>query len=221
MPSTKEESIRIFLADDHALFRKGLINLIHQLDARFEVAQEAANGQELMKLLGKQPHPDLVILDVSMPVMDGHQTTVHIKEQNPDLKVLALTMLDDESNLIRLLKAGVDGYLNKDIEPEGLRTAILSIINQGTYYTEEVAGKLVGALRHPGASQSLQEEINAQELKFIKLCCSDDTYQMIADKMCLSIKTIDGYRGRLFEKLGVKSRVGLVLYALKNDLVQL
>lgn len=212
--------IKIYVADDHALFRKGLINLIHQTDARFKVEAEAVNGKELLDLLEKKGLPDLVVLDVSMPVMDGHETTRAIREKYPELKVLALTMLDDEQNLIRLLKAGVNAYLNKDVEPDDLRQALLMVVEKGSYYTDTVAGRLVGILRQDGARQE-QPELTEQERKFIALSCSDDTYQMIADKMCLSIKTIDGYRARLFEKLGVKSRVGLVLYAIKNKIISL
>lgn len=219
--SQSSDYINIAVVDDHNLFRKGLINLIQQVDPAFKVIAEAQNGREFLDQLQADNLPDIVIMDVSMPVLDGYKTTALLKEKYSNIGILALTMMDDEITLIRLLKAGVNGYLNKDIEPDELKTALFSIAENGYYYTEYVAGKLVNIIRNPFHNNETYTDLSEQELKFIELSCSEHTYKMIADKMCLSIKTIDGYRGKLFEKLQVKSRVGLVLYALKNNLISL
>ncbi len=217
----QQENITLTVVDDHQLFRKGLINLIEQVDSRFKVIAECSNGKELMDQLAGGTVPEIVVMDVNMPIMDGFKTTEAIKEHHPDVAVLALTMLNDENTLIRLLRAGVNGFLNKDIEPDELQKAIAEIHSKGDYYTEYVAGKLVSILRQPKATSRSISELNEQELRFIRLCCSELTYQAIADEMCLSVKTIDGYRSKIFEKLDVKSRVGMVIFAIKNNLVSI
>lgn len=216
---TSTNQISITVVDDHSLFRKGIINLIHQIDDKFKVINEASHGKEFLSQIKNDEIPDVVIMDVSMPIMDGFQTTKALRELNKKIGILALTMKDDETSLIRLLKAGVNGYLNKDVDPDQLKEALHSIASTGYYYTEEVAGKLVNVITHPELGTNEGVELTEQEMRFIELACSEHTYKMIADMMCLSIKTVDGYRARLFEKLNVKSRVGLVMYAYKHNLV--
>lgn len=216
---TSTNQISITVVDDHSLFRKGIINLIHQIDDKFKVINEASHGKEFLSQIKNDEIPDIVIMDVSMPIMDGFQTTKALRELNKKIGILALTMKDDETSLIRLLKAGVNGYLNKDVDPDQLKEALHSIASTGYYYTEEVAGKLVNVITHPELGTNEGVELTEQEMRFIELACSEHTYKMIADMMCLSIKTVDGYRARLFEKLNVKSRVGLVMYAYKHNLV--
>ncbi|MFZ6051511.1 response regulator [Halocola ammonii] len=219
MSEPENKVVKIAVVDDHQLFRKGLRNLVESVDANFKVISEAGNGKEFLASLSENSLPDIVILDVDMPVMDGVKTTIKIREFGYKFKVLALTMKNDESTIIRMLKAGANGYLSKDVEPSELHEALLSVITNGNYFNNELASKLVEILQKPEKSIMPQHELSEQELRFIDLACSEDTYQQIADKMCLSIKTIDGYRARVFEKLGVKSRVGLVMYALSNNLV--
>ncbi|WP_417610271.1 response regulator [Owenweeksia hongkongensis] len=218
---TLTNPLSITVVDDHSLFRKGLINLIHQIDSRFKVMHEASHGKEFLAQINDGQVPDVVIMDVSMPIMDGFQTTKALRDINKDIGILALTMKDDETSLIRLLRAGVNGYLNKDVNPDELKEALHSIADTGYYYTEDVAGKLVHVITHPELSTNEGVALTDQEMRFIELACSEHTYKMIADIMCLSVKTVDGYRAKLFDKLDVKSRVGLVMYALKHNLVAL
>ena len=212
-------SLNIAVVDDHNLFRKGLINLIQTIDPDFKVVLEASNGQELLNNLNPNNLPSLVILDLDMPVMDGHDTTIELKKKYPNLSIIMLTMKNDEKSLIRMLKAGVNGYLNKDVEPDELKSAIHAVMHNGYHYTDSLTGILIKAVTEN--QQSEANSLNEQEIRFLDLACSEMTYKEIADKMCLSEKTIDGYRARLFEKLQVKSRVGLVLYAIKNQLIKL
>jgi DNA-binding NarL/FixJ family response regulator len=220
MSDLEEKIISVAVVDDHQLFRKGLRNLIENVDSRFNVISEACNGKEFLQELSATKHlPDIVILDVNMPVMDGISTTAKIRENGYDMKILALTMKDDESTIIRMLKCGANGYLNKDVEPEELREALISLMETGNYFSNELAERLVEAIKKPQAQRKPHHDLSTQELRFIELACSEDTYQQIADKMFLSIKTIDGYRAKVFEKLGVKSRVGLVMFALNKNIV--
>lgn len=215
------EEIQIAVVDDHQLFREGLIGLIEQLDPRFKVILEANNGQVLIDQLEKGLAPDLILLDLNMPILDGLATVKHLQEHDLKQKCLVLTMRDDELTLIQLLKAGAKGFLNKDVESEELKKAILSVHYEGVYHSEFIAGVLVNSLQQASDKIITKSQLNEQELRFIELACSEYTYKEIADIMCLSSKTIDGYRGRLFEKLNLKSRVGLVLYAIQNKIISM
>jgi DNA-binding NarL/FixJ family response regulator len=159
-----------------------------------------------------------------MKQMDGFETATWLKEHHPDIKVLALSMYENENAVIGMLRLGVRGYVLKDIRKQELEQALSSLTSKGYYYTELVTGKLIHALNSlheekPGSPLKELVSLNQRETEFLKLACSELTYKDIADKMCLSIHTIDGYRNALFEKLNVKSRVGLVMYAIKNKIV--
>ena len=219
--------IHIAVVDDHKLFRAGLINLVRSLGDEFHIQLEANNGQELLDSLkaieadSSQSLPDLIILDVDMPIMDGFETAERMRELFPGVKILVLTMLQDEATLIRMLRLGIKGYLSKDVEPEELKNALLEIYNKGFHYTDAFTGRLIAVLQGDGQNSESASQLNERELTFLEYCCSELTYKEIADKMFLSPKTIDGYRAALFEKLEAKSRVGLVLYAIKNGIVVL
>lgn len=212
--------LNIAVADDHNLFRRGLIQLIESLDPNFNIALEAANGLELQAGLVNTTDIDIAIVDINMPKMDGFKTAEMLQEKYPDIKVLILTMNEDELSLIKMLKLGVRGYVSKDIEPAEIKLALNDLVDKGYYYNDELTKHLINAVKFPEANKQNSSSLNTQELKFIQLACSEDTYTKIADTMCLSPKTIDGYRASVFEKLNVKSRVGLVMHAIKNGLVE-
>lgn len=216
---SSESIIKISVVDDHSLFRKGVVKLIEQVNPRFKVISEASHGQEFLAQLESKLQPNVVVLDLDMPRMDGLETTKILKEKYPEMGILMLTMKDDEESLIKLLKEGVNGYLNKDVDPQELERALISVVENGYHYTDIMTSKLVNALQKPNSGE--KPKLNKQEVRFIKLACSELTYKEIAFEMCLSEKTIDGYRARLFEKLEVKSRVGIVLYAVKNQLISI
>lgn len=213
------EKVSIAVVDDHKLFRSGLINLIHSLDLNVVVSMEANNGKELLESLKPGAHPDIVLLDANMPVLNGYDTASILQKKHPDVKVLVVTMNNDEQSVIKMLKLGARGYIGKDVEPEELKQALIQLIEKGYYYTDQLTGQLIQALQIPHKTSSDKDNLSEQELTFIRLACSEDTYSQIADKMFLSPKTIDGYRASVFEKLNIKSRVGLVLYAIKAGLV--
>jgi two-component system, NarL family, invasion response regulator UvrY len=204
---------KVVLVDDHTLFRKGISGLINDF-SNFEVVWEAGNGKEFTKILKENQMPDIVLLDITMPEMDGYQTSLWIKKNHPDLKFVILSMCDNEAEIIKMLKAGARGYVLKDANPEFLEAALEEVMNKGFYYSEWLSGTIISSLR--GNDGKKENEINDKENEFLRLACSELTYKEIADKMNLSVRTIDGYRDSLFEKLNIKSRVGLVLFAIKN-----
>ena len=212
----------IVLTDDHTLLRNGLASLVTSLG--HTVLFEADNGKHFIERLNPNALPDLVLLDINMPEMDGYETAQWIKTNHPEINILALSMYDNETSIIRMLKCGAKGYILKDSEPAELKAAIEAIMNKGFYYSDLVSGKLMHAINkmddESGDLKGLVP-LNDRETEFLKLACSEFTYKEIADKMFLSPRTIDGYRDTLFEKLHLKTRVGLVMYAIKNGIVNI
>lgn len=214
--------VKIALADDHILLRSGLAGLVTNLG--YTVLLECNNGKDLADKLDKNNLPDLVLMDINMPEMDGYETTAWLKANYPLVQVLALSMYDDENAIIRMLRCGARGYIMKDSDPLELKQAIDDVVTKGVHYSELVTGKLLHSIYNTnGTSGNSQQllELNDREIEFLKLASTEMTYREIADQMHLSPRTIDGYRDNLFEKLNIKNRVGLVLYAIKNGIVQL
>lgn len=213
------------LVDDHTLFRKGLISLIEMVGKEYTILFEAFNGIDLQKKLDPQQVPDIVLMDINMPGMDGFASVQWLADNFPPIKILVVSMVEKEETIVRMLKMGVKGYLSKDVEPRELGEALHAILNKGYYYTDFITGKLVHALKNEKdddhSSRGYLNLMSQQEKIFLQHACSELTYNQIAAKMFLSPKTIDGYRNSLFEKLQVKSRVGLALFAVKHGLVQL
>lgn len=215
-------TVNLALVDDHKLFRKGLISLIELVNTKYHILFEADNGVDLQQKIDAKNLPNIILMDVSMPKMDGFASVEWLKEKYPTVKVLVVSMVEKEETIVKMLKLGVKGYLCKDVEPKELGEALEAVNNKGYYYTDFITGKLVHSLQNGNVEKQKELEINPinnQEKQFLELACSELTYAEIADKMCLSPKTIDGYRNSLFEKLKVKSRVGLVLFAIKNRMV--
>lgn len=215
--------VKVGVVDDHKLFRRGIASLINSF-TEYRVVLEAGNGEEMIAQLVQNNQPDLLLLDIKMPVMDGFSTIEYLSRNKPSIKVLILSMFDDEQSVIRMIGLGAKGYLLKDSEPIELKNALDSVVDKGYFYSEFVTGNLVHSLHHkgPAEKQGLHPLLlNDRETEFLKLICQELTYKEIADIMCLSTRTIDGYRDSLFQKLSVKNRVGLVLYALRTGLVRI
>ncbi len=208
------------LADDHVLLREALGNLINSFD-ELEVVSVAGNGEELMEIFKSGQVPDVVLLDLNMPKMDGFETAAWIQKMHPSVKILILTMYDSEIALIRLLQSGVKGFLKKDIHPTDLKHALISVAENGYYYSHNTTGKLASLFQRNHNNQSSIEKaiLTPLEIDFLKLASTELTYKEIADQMKITPRVIDSYRDALFEKLDVKSRVGLALYAVKNGIV--
>lgn len=217
-------SIKVGMVEDHVLFRNSLSTTLNTFD-NCEVVLEASNGQEMIQKFSNSNTeiPDIILLDLNMPIMDGFETANWLKKHYPNVSILMLTMYDSELTLIRLLQAGVKGFIKKDIEIAELKFAIAALQSSGYYYSNSTTGRLANLFR--GSARDLSRFQNAildsQQLEFLKLACSDLTYKEIAQKMGLSPRSIDGIRDQLFVKLDVKSRVGLAIVAIKNGLINL
>lgn len=215
------EKKKVALADDHVLLRNGLAGLVANLG--YTVLFECSNGKELVEKIDKSNLPDIVLMDINMPEMDGYETALWLKNNYPQVSVLALSMYDDESAIIRMLKNGAKGYITKDADPLELRRAIDDVLTRGVHYSDMVTGKLLHSiyqLDEPDAGTRQLVNLNEREIEFLKLASTEMTYKEIAGNMHLSPRTIDGYRDNLFEKLDIRSRVGLVLFAIRHGIVQ-
>ncbi|KAF2338300.1 response regulator transcription factor [Flavobacterium tistrianum] len=207
---------KLIIVDDHLLFSQSLELLIKSF-GDYEVTERFENGKVFIDFLeeNNSNETDLVLLDVNMPVLDGLSTMQWLKDNRPNLKVIALSVNDDEEIIIKMITNGAKGYLLKDTSPEIFKEAIECVIEKGFYFTELVSGMLINKVNSENKKICLKEK----EIVFIKHACTEMTYKEIASEMCLSPKTIDGYRESLFDKLEIKTRIGLVLYAIKHKIV--
>ncbi len=211
-------SLKIAIVDDHNLVRKGIANLL--TSRGYDVVAECTNGHEILDVVDEK-HVDVVFMDLQMPVMNGWEATKALTKKNPEVKVIALSMFDDDVSILKMIRAGARGYLLKDAEPDELVRAINDIVKFGYHTSEYVSGRLVkSAFDGRGVENEIVESLSKRELEFLKWACSELTYRAIADKMFVSPRTVDGYRDELFRKLDVKSRVGLVLFAIRHKLIE-
>lgn len=216
---TGDNKIQVGVADDHTLLRNALARLISSFD-NYTVLFEAGNGKEVKDKISKHIVPDIILLDVNMPDTDGYETAKWIYKNYPQIKILALSMFTDESIIIRMLRLGAKGYILKNAEPDELRLALDSVMQKDFYLSEFISGKVISGLHK---DIDLPEEpvvLNDKEKEFLQWACSEMTYKDIAMKMFVSPRTVDDYRNSLFEKLKVKSRIGLVLYAIRHGMVE-
>lgn len=210
--------ITVGIVDDHKMFSAALEKMI-SINSKYNVITNSCNGEDFLNTIENEKLiPDVVLMDVNMPVKNGIETTEYLKNHFPKIKVIALTMEDNEQTIISMLKAGAKGYLLKDMSPKILFEAIETVYEKGTFYTDLMAQSLLKIRTEENFVKDCTEDLKEREREFIKLACSEMTYKEIAEMMFLSPKTIDGYRDSVFAKLDVKSRVGLVLFALKNKL---
>lgn len=206
----------IIIVDDHILFAQSLQRLVNSFQ-EYEVIAIHKNGKEFVDYVeSNKIKPDLLLLDVRMPVMDGLEVMSWLQEKYPDQKVLALTMEHDEKIIIKMFNRGCRGYLLKDIEPNEFLFALNEVSSNGYYFNVEATEAL-----NNKENKINQDHLTKRELEFLSLACTEMTYKEIAEQMNLSPKTVDGYRESLFGKLEVKNRVGLVRYAVKNDILRL
>lgn len=210
----------VAIVDDHTLIRTGLAELINSFDD-YEVLFHAGNYEELVENISEDKIPDIILLDVNMPGKNGYETSLWLKNNCPEIKVCALSMNDNEISIIRMLKNGVRGYLLKACASNELKLAMDSIIHKGYHYSELLTGHLLHSIQHQRPENTGESELTEREITFLKYACTEMSYKQIADKMFLSSRTIEGYGTRLCEKLNVTSRIGLVLYAIKNNIVTL
>ena len=213
----------VSIVDDHAMVRKGLASLIN-LFPNYKVLFDAGDGKEFIKLLKPLHIPDIVLLDISMPGMDGYMTAEWLRVNYPEIRVLALSTMDSDTAIIKMIKLGAKGYILKDAHPSELKLAFDEVFSRGYFYNEMVSRKVlqsVNLLVNENSDINAFMKLTDREHQFIKLACSEKSYQEIATEMFVSERTVDGYRDALFKKLNVGTRVGLVIYAIKNGLVKI
>lgn len=212
---------RIALVDDHVMLRNGLAALLEE--AGYAVLFQAKNGKEFVELSARHPQPDVVLMDINMPLMDGFETTLWLRQTHPDVRVLVLSMRDDEASIIRMLRNGARGYILKDSDPDELGKAIDAVHEKGFYHSETVSGKIINAINHldehPPDEPGLPH-LSEKETEFLHWACTDYSYKEIAERMGVSPRTVDNYRDSLQEKLDCKGRIGLAIWAIRHGLVK-
>lgn len=213
---------KIAIADDHLLIAKAISSIVEGF-TNFEVLYEVENGKALQeKFKSSKNIPDIVLLDISMPVMDGFATAAWLKETHPEILIMALSVQDDDESLIKMIKAGARGYLHKNVHPAELEKALQALLDKGLYYpewaTSRVFLKLAGT---KSEDATMGVELTDREKEFLKYACTELTYKEIGEKMFCSHRTVESYRDALFEKLGMKTRVALALFAVKAGIHKL
>lgn len=214
------ENLSIFLVDDHVVMRTGLKSLIERL-GNYTITEQFDHGKALIDTLPFKDVPDLIIMDLNMPVMDGRKAMEQLKERNVNVPVLILTLEHDERDIIQLFKMGIRGYIPKSSSAEVLRTAINDIVTTGYYHNEILIKALTSDKKDE--KQDVAARLTEREREFVELVCDERemTYDQIADKMGVSRRTVDGYREEIFQKFNIKSKTGLVLFAIKNRIINI
>ena len=208
----------IVIVDDHTLIANALSGIISDFD-QFETIYTCENGQDLQEKFKLKPIPKVILLDISMPVMDGFETAAWLKENHPEVLVMALSMQDDEQSLIKMIRNGAKGYMLKNVHPKELEKALNSIIEHGHFFPEWASSKVFTSIREDTIDANSELNLSDRELEFLQYTVTEMTYKEISEKMFCSPRTIENYRDSLFEKLELKTRVGLAVYALKNGYV--
>jgi two-component system, NarL family, response regulator DegU len=216
--------IKVAVCDDHNLFRAGVMSIL-SLVPDFDLMLEAANGQELIDKLPRKT-PDVVLLDLQMPVMDGTATADYLRENYPLIKIIIITMHDEDRMVLHLLEKGVSGYLLKDTEPAEMERAIRKVMDDGIYLTEFVSKAMLrkmtnktAVVKQPSPFYNSKVLLSEREKEVLKLICEGFSTQEISEKVFLSPRTVEGHRLRILEKTGTKNTAGMVAHAFKNDLI--
>lgn len=214
---------KIAIVDDQVMIRKALSVLINMFPG-YEVMLDASDGKDLQRQLQEENLPHIVLLDIVMPNMDGYETAGWLRDNYPDIKVLALSTMDSDTAIIKMIKHGAKGYVLKDADPAELKLAFDEVIRQGYFYNELITRKVMNSIHSLADDKSDLKafaKLTDRELQFLRLACSEKTYQQIAAEMFVSERTVDGYREALCKKLNLNTRVGLVMFAIRNNIVQL
>lgn len=215
-----KEKIRVAIVDDHTLLRNALAKLIDSFEG-YRAYFQAENGADMKDKLKRKLIPDIILLDVNMPGMNGFETAEWLFNNYPQIKVVALSMFSDEATIIRMLKLGAKGYIMKTAEPEELHTALNSVTEKNFYLSEYITGKIVGGLNKNLEQPDDNVNLTDKEVEFLRFACSELSYKEIAEKMYVSTRRVEDYRNSLFDKLKVRSRVGLVMYAIKKGIFEI
>lgn len=212
--------ITILVADDHKVFRDGIISILEDIDD-ISVIGEASDGRAVLELLQKIS-PEIILMDISMGQASGINTTQLVRKEFPQVKVLVLSMHSESGYIVKMLEAGASGYLLKDAGKEEMIRAIRTVYEGNTYYSKRVSSAIVEHLRFPNrpATKKTDVPLTKREIEVLQLIAEEYSNPEIAEKLFVSIRTVDAHRRNLIEKLSVKNTAGLVKYAMKNGLIQ-
>ncbi|AFL82018.1 response regulator containing a CheY-like receiver domain and an HTH DNA-binding domain [Aequorivita sublithincola DSM 14238] len=205
----------IVIIDDHVLIANALSGIISNFN-QFEVIYTCENGLDFQEKLKLKNVPDIVLLDISMPIMDGFETAEWIKINHPDILVMVLSMQEDEQSLIKMIKNGAKGYMLKNIHPTDLEKALNGIVDNGHFFPEWARSTVFTSISDDTINTQSKINLSEREEEFLRFTVTEMNYREISEKMFCSPRTVENYRDSLFEKLELKSRVGLAVYALKN-----
>jgi DNA-binding NarL/FixJ family response regulator len=219
----KHPEIPIAIADDHQLFREGL-GMIIEMNEDYSLVAEAENGQQLIDAINAlEEKPQVVLLDLKMPVKDGMETLKEIKASHPEIQVLILTMIDQDDYILHLLDLGANGYLLKNSSSDEVQLAIKTVLEKGFYFNEHVSRVMLEGLRKKrkvpqGFDHS--SDISGREREVLNLLCKEHTTAEIAELLFVSVRTVETHRKHLMEKLGAKNTAGIIYRAVKEGLVE-
>ena len=205
---------KVAIVEDYKLLSQAISSIVNGFQD-FEVVETYENGKDLVDHLTAENKPDIVLMDINMPQMNGIEATKWLSKNYPDICVLALSVEDEELTIIDMIKAGAKGYLLKDVDKSTLENALKSIVNSGVYFTKLVNDAMIHSVTSP------ELQLRESDKTFLKLICTELTYKEIAEQMHVAAKTVDGYRDQLFVKLNDKNRIGLVLFAIKHKLYEI
>ncbi|RNC84403.1 MAG: DNA-binding response regulator [Balneola sp.] len=214
-------NIHILIVDDHKIVRDGIQSLLAN-DPDIVIVGEAGNGQEAIQQISAPEHKiDLVIMDINMPIMDGIEATQEIKKTNPNIKILALTMVNEQHHIRKMIEVGASGYILKSSSQQELILAIHKIVEGSHYFSEEAAQSILRDMVNPVLSKKASDismQITDREKDVLRLIVDEFTNQEIAEKLFISVRTVDAHRRNLLQKIGAKNTAGLVKFALENEL---
>jgi len=209
----------IIIVDDHLLIAKALQGIIDNF-TDFEVIDVAENGKDLIqKLRNTGKLPDIILLDISMPVMNGFETALWLKQNHPEIKIMALSMQGDDNSVIKMIKSGAKGYLLKNTHPKDLENALSKLSSDGFFYPEWASKIIFSSMNGDNANEKVVK-ISEREKEFLTYTVTELSYKEIAEKMHCSPRTVESYRDQLCEKLDLKTRVGLAVFAIRNGFAE-
>lgn len=213
------KKIKLAVVEDQQLFRSGIISLLGEFE-ELEIIIEAENGKDFINQL-KKNKPQVVLMDLEMPEMNGIETTEYLHSKFPEIKILILTMHDEDEFILHLIEKGANGFLLKDSSIETVVDAIYAIMENGYYFNDRVSKTMVkGLVRSKKIIPSFNNiQLSAREVEVIKLICKEYTNREISEKLNLSVRTIDNHRDKILSKIGARNTAGIVMFALKNNLL--
>lgn len=209
--------IKIYIVDDHEMFREGVKMLLAKSND-FEIIGEASNGKKCLENI--PPDVDVILMDISMPVLDGMEATQQIIQKDPSAKIIALSMFGDQEYYYKMIHSGVKGFVLKEAGSKELETAIKEIYEGRNFFSQELLRNIIITLSEK-KSENVVNDFSPRELEVLQLICSGWSNKEIADKLCISIRTIENHKATLMQKTGVKNTISLIIFAIKNSIVKI